>query len=378
MRLQVTGPARRNLKDQMSAHADKTDEELYKRLRISRTELTLTTRQLAVLLGAGLEIRQSLEALTASADNEDLRAVLTRILHCIDAGWNVSNSLKQFPKIFGQVYISMVEVGEETGSIADCLHGLADWLDSEDRLMRDVKSSLYYPVTVLIVAFVLTVFFMVVIFPGFAESLNAGDNVPFPTQVLMYASSLLSNPIAWLAGIVAIGMFFHSIRMFLTRDANRAVVYKTMLHTPILGPTLRDVSCSRFCAALGILQTNGVNILKSFKLACLASGSPLAFEHVRDGVEAIMTGGRMSDYLAGRPEAFSRIMIDLIIVGEESAQLPETCLKLQQMLEADARYSLEILTGLMEPLLMMFVSCVVATLIVCTALPMYNQIMDTL
>ncbi|MCA9781112.1 MAG: type II secretion system F family protein, partial [Candidatus Eremiobacteraeota bacterium] len=336
------------------------------------------TRQLAVLLGSGMELRQSLEALSAGAGNEDLRAVLTRILHCIDSGWNISNSLKQFPRIFDQVYISMVEVGEETGSISECLHGLANWLDSEEHLIRDVKSGLYYPITVLVVAFCLTVFFLTVIFPGFSESLSFGDAIPFPTRVLMTASSLMLNPLFWLGSIVAVALLVRSARAFLTQGDNRARLFGVFLHLPVLGPVLRDVGCSRFCAAFGILQNSGVDMLKSFKLAILASGSPQASIHLREGVNTIISGGKMSDYLREHPEAFSRIMVDLITVGEDAARLPETCFKLQELLEADARYSLEVLTSLLEPVLMVFISLVVGTLIICTALPMYNQIMNGL
>jgi type IV pilus assembly protein PilC len=356
---------------------DGPGNDLRRRLTVSRTELTLLTRQLAVMLSSGTDIRKSMEALAEGAVNENLRAVLSRVLHCIDSGWNLSNALKLFPKVFDQVYISMVEVGEETGSLATCLHGLADWLDSEDRLMRDVKSALYYPVTVLCVAFVLTVFFMTVIFPQFAEALGGGDDVPLPTTLLIFLSTCLSSPLAWLAGLAVGGLFVHAVRSYLLSPNNRARIYRIMLSTPLLGSTLRDVNCSRFCAALGILQNNGVEMLKSFKLACLASGSPLALEQIREGIDTIMSGGTMSDYLSVHPEAFSRIMVDLIMVGEESARLPETCMQLQAMLEADARYSLEVLMGLLEPVLMLLVSLVVAALIVCTALPIYNQIMTT-
>lgn len=360
------------------ARSSETDPELYKRLSISRVDLGLMTRQLAVLLGSGLELRQSLEALGAGAGDENLRAVLVRILHCIDGGWNVSNSLKQFPRIFDQVYISMVEVGEETGTLSECLHGLANWLDSEQHLLRDVKSSLFYPVTVLVVAFILTVFFLTVIFPGFAESLSFGDEIPLPTRILMATSSLMLSPLFWLGGIVAAGLLLRTARTFLTHGDNRARVYGLVLHLPVLGPVLRDVSCSRFCAAFGILQNSGVDVLKSFKLAILASGSPQASIHIRDGVNTIVSGGKMSEYLRDHPAAFSRIMVDLIVVGEDAARLPETCLKLQELLEADARYSLEVLTSLLEPVLMVIISFVVGGLIICTALPMYNQIMNGL
>ena len=355
-----------------------SDQHWLEQLRVDQAELVLFTRQLTVLVESGIEIRTALMALVRGTKKEDFSALVTRVLHCIEAGWSLSDSFAQFPKVFSKVYVSMVKIGEESGSLGPCLEALASWLESEEQLLRDLKGSLYYPVTVLVVAFVLTIAFLTVIFPSFAESMVAGESVPLPTQVLMFASSLLLNPLAWLVLCAGSALMFHSSRVFFSTEKNRARIYKAVLRVPYLGELLRSINCSRFCSAFGILQRNGVDFVKSFRLSCQASGSPLASEYMIEGTTMIIAGGRLTHYLKQRPETFLPVVVDLLAVAEETARIPDICCRLQELLEGNVRYSLEVVQGLLEPLLMVFISTIVATLIVCTAMPMYSQFLDNL
>lgn len=347
-------------------------------LSLARSQISIISRQLAVLLGAGVDLRRSLDVLVDGASTENERAILVWLLKCVESGWKLSSAMKQFPRVFDKVYVSMVEVGEETGKLVKILESVANWLEEETKLLRDVKSSLVYPCLVVTVATLLTIFYFVVIFPGLAQSLAASTSVPAPTKVLMVISNFLLNPLAWVIMLLSLATVYKSGRVALGTAEGKIVVWKILNQIPIVREGLRDLAASRFSAAMAILMEGGVDLLKSFRLAVSASGSPLGPLLIEQGTSTITNGGHLSDHMIENPDVYPGIVRGLVITGEQSAQLPEVFVKLKQLLEFDTRYHFEILTSLIEPFIMVMVSILVCTLIVCTSLPLYGLLAEVL
>jgi type IV pilus assembly protein PilC len=341
---------------------------------LSRNELALFTRQLAVMLQAGVSLRSSLEVLSSGAADEASSVVMNRLLTCVEAGWMLSSALKCFPRVFGKVYLAMIEVGEETGQIVRTLMNLADWLDSEEALVRKVRGALTYPTIVLCAAAFLTIVFFTWIFPSFAESLAAVENLPKLTVVLIGISDLLRSPIFWMIGLVALLLGLKLGGEALRVPANRLAVWRVLNQIPILSLVLRDFAASRFSSAMAIMLQTGVDILKSFRLASMASGSPLLLSQTDEGLLFLSHGGDLADFMKDHPEIFPCFMTGLVLVGQESASLPEMFEKLQRSLTEDTEYRLDILTSLLEPFLMAFVALLVGLLVIGVAMPMYGLV----
>jgi type IV pilus assembly protein PilC len=347
-------------------------------LRLSRPLLVLLTRQLSVLVDAGIPLRYSLDVLAQSSMEEEERAVLTWLVKAVESGWRLSDAMKVHSKTFDKVYTSMIEVGEETGQLCRTLQSLSVWIDSEQSLIRDVKSKLTYPAVVVVVAVLLTIFYLVVIFPGFAGFLTQGDTIPLPTQILMLLSQALSNPLTWLLAIPTLVLGYKSLRTLLRSGRYRIAIWKNLSYIPVVSHALQYLTCSRFCSAMNILMGSGVDILKSFRLSSLASGSPIIAEDIGAGIDTITHGGSLSDHLALNPNSYPGMMVGLVATGEEAASLPKVFGRLAKMLEEEARWSFEMLAAVMEPVIMMLISILVAILIFSTAMPIYALIRDTL
>ncbi len=244
-------------------------------LRLRRSLLVLLTRQLSVLLEGGVPLRRSLDVLADSSMDEDERVVLTWLVKAVESGWRLSAAMKVHSRTFDSVYISMVEVGEETGQLSRTLRSLSVWIDSEQSLIREVKSSLTYPLVVIVVAFFLTVFYLVVIFPGFAGFLTRDDSIPLPTQILLALSQALSSPLLWLVAIPSLVIGYKSMLVTLRSGRYRRAIWLFLSQIPVVSAALQYLTCSRFCSAMYILLDSGVDVTKSFQLSSLASGSPV-------------------------------------------------------------------------------------------------------
>lgn len=343
-------------------------------IRIPRAELALLTRQISVMLEAGLGLRQALDVLTTSATDEGAEVVLHHILIRVEAGSTLSSAMANFPLVFGQVYLAMVEVGEETGQLVRTLSNLADWLEREESLIRQVRGALTYPLIVLGAAALLAVGFFVVIFPSFSETLKGLKNLPLLTLVLMKISDGLRSPILWLLGLVLTVGVVYFANQSMKVPKNRLAYWRLMSTLPVLSPLLRDYGASRFASAMAILLQTGVDILKSFHLASLASGSPMVIAQMEEGIRKLSLGGDLADFMRDHPNLYPAMMSGLVMVGQESASLPDIFLKLQQALNEETEHRLAILTSMLEPLLMAFVSVLVGLLVVGVALPMYGLV----
>lgn len=346
-------------------------------LVLSRSALALITRQLAVLLNAGVPLNRSLAILVDGEASETAAVILQRLLFRVERGQRLSEAARGFPRVFKQVYLAMLEVGEETGGLAKTLDSLADWLTREDSLVRQLRGAMAYPLVVLILAGSLTVGFFAVIFPGFAGVLSSLPRLPALTRSLMAVSEVVRRPDAWLIAVLAVaGLLFFAGRA-LRQPKTQVAFWRAACGIPVLGKALRSFSASRFASALGLLMGTGVDLLKSFRLASLASGNPVLAADLPEGIRHLSLGRTLAEFMKGRPDSFPPMVPGLVMVAEESATLPEVCHSLELTLTEEAELGFKALLAVVEPMLLAFMSVLVGVLVVGVALPMYG-LLDSL
>lgn len=354
--------------------SDIRPEEVNQAVRLSTLEVALFTRQLSVLLGAGVPVREALECLVRGVDREETAVVLTGLLKAIENGHPFSESMTQFPRVFNYVYLAMVKVGEETGRLVATLDRLSNWLERESNLMRSTRSTLTYPVLVLVVATLLGVAFFVFIFPGFAQTLQSAGPLPLLTQFLMLLSLALRSPFFWFLFLVGVVVALVTIRGLLLSSTNRVAVWKALARVPVLGPLLRDLCASRFFAALALMLDSGVELRRTFRLGVEASGNPVLKARMEVGLSALSVGTELSAILRQSPVCFDPIAVSLVAVAEEAADMPRVMRMLGESLNADTEHRLEVLGALMEPILMSVVAVIVAMTVLGIALPIYGMV----
>ncbi len=353
-------------------------EDLNQSVRLSKLEVALFTRQISVMLGAGVPIREALECLVKGVEKEETAVVLTGLLKAIENGHPFSESMTQFPRVFNHVFLAMVKVGEETGKLVATLRCLADWLEREANLMRQTRATLTYPVLVLIVAALLGTLFFIFIFPGFGEALQTSGEVPLLTRILMLISLAFRTPLFWFLMLLSFVVAVLGLRSLLLNPVYRVGLWTALSRVPVLGALLRDLCASRFFAALALMLETGVDLRRSYRLAVEAAGNPIMRAAQEEGLSALSMGTALSSLLGQLPLCFDKVSVSLVSVGEEAADLPRVMRMLGRSLSADTEHRLEVLGALLEPLLMSLVAIVVAFIVLGIALPLYGTIANQL
>ncbi|MEW6284182.1 MAG: type II secretion system F family protein [Candidatus Eremiobacterota bacterium] len=344
--------------------------------KISLLNLSLFTRQLATLMGAGLPITKALEVLARPDSTEPAMARVAEQVHAdLCTGQYLSQAMSRHPDCFSPVFVSMLRIGERTGGLVEVLHMLSAWLERDLRLMRQVLGALTYPALVMGLTGMLTLTVFATVVPGFAQVFEQmGARVPWPTQLLLAVSAGLRNPLCWLLLVsMAAGAWVFGRERLSTPEGRRGVA-RTVLAVPALGVFLRDASLARYAAALSLLLRTGVDLITGLRLAAAASGNPLLEEDAEGLQKSLENGQTLGDYLAGRPELYTMMFVHLATVGEETSKLDRMFGRLAEHYDSEVVYRIQILSALLEPILLSFVSTAVAFTLIAILLPLYSNL----
>jgi type IV pilus assembly protein PilC len=341
-------------------------------IRLKRMDLALLTRQISLMLQVGMRLRDSLDILAQTEHDIDKRVVLSSLVKSIELGYPLSVALERFPAAFSTVYVTMVKVGEETGRLVLTLSKLADWLEWEADLTKRVRAALNYPMIVLGVTLFLGIGFFTVIFPSLQEALTNSGDVPILTQILIMVSETLRSPLFWLALVPSIGLLLYLLRALLS--GNFLLVWRLLSRIPVLGELLQSLSVTRFCASFAVLAHTGVDILTSYRLASQSSGSPVIASQMEEGIKAIQDGSNLWCHLERCPESFPPMVVGMVRVGEETGLLARNLDSIARFIQERTANSVDVLTALLEPLLLAAVALLAGIVILGLALPSYAAI----
>lgn len=338
--------------------------------KIRKKELIPFTRQMASMLNAGMSILASVSTLEEQSTNASFRQVLRQLRDVIESGSPFSEGLSLFPQIFDDMYVNMVAAGEESGQFAPVLKRLADMLDASARLTRKVKSALTYPIVVLALSFIIAGGLVTFVVPVFAEMFSDfGKDLPALTQLLVDISGFTRE---W--WYIILGALIVSIWVFRRWHATEAGLYKVdkaILKLPVFGSLLQKVAIARFCRLFSHMLTSGVPILDALEIVSQSLGNSVlgkSFLSARTGVEQ---GDNLSDSLEGKP-FLPVLMVRMIAAGEKSGRIDEMLVSVADTYDDEVEVTLETLTSLMEPFLIVFMGIVIGTIVIAMYLPIFQ------
>jgi len=334
---------------------------------ISAAELSLVTRQMATLLGSGLTMEQSLNALIEAATEPVTREVLTGVKTEVTAGLSLANALGAYEKSFPDFYRALVHGGEESGALPIVLQHLADYLDSRQAMKQKTGLALLYPILVTIVALSIVTGLLVYVVPQVVQVFQQSrQNLPLLTRALIGLSDFLRSTWPYIAGfVVTAGL---GARWLLRRDAERRRWHALLLRLPWLGALIRGVNTSRFASTLAILVGGGVPLLSALASGARVMTNMVMQEAVERTIERVREGAGLARAL-GETRAFPPLLIHLIASGEVSG-------KLEQMLERAAHLEsqalerrLAVFLTLLEPVMILVMGGVVLMIVLAILLP---------
>lgn len=358
---------------QVKDWSEKAELDLLAQVRVPFTTRVLFTRQLVTLLHGGVPLVRALETLTMQDEQPEFGRVVESITHQVEAGHRFSVALSRFPLIFPKIYVVMIQIGEESGSLHESLKCLGDWLERDGHLMQRIRSSLTYPAFVMAFAVVLTLALFLVVMPPFL-TIFTEMRVPLPliTRIVMGVTAAVRNPLAWLIGGSLVWLAFHQLRRAWLDPHGRVFLYGLARQVPLLGSVLWNGSSSRFCCAAEALLNSGSTLDKTLRLAAAVSGSPYLELDIENLTRAVTQGNLLSDYMRHNPEHYSHTMTHMVAAGEEVSRVPDMLGRAANFHEIEMEGQVDALKAALEPLMLLAVATVVGIILLSVFLPLYG------
>ena len=340
--------------------------------RVKAQELTVMTRQLSTMVSSGMSLLRALYVLEEQAKSDKLREGLVQIRKDVEAGISLSDALRRHPDIFNELYIAMVEAGETGGILEETLQRVANQLEKDDSLRRQVKAAMIYPI--MISCFALCVLLALVTFlvPVFEKVFKQfGGNLPTITQFTVSLSHIVTGQ-WYLMILVTAGVVF-GFRKWKRSERGREQWDRFKLKVPWkIGDIVQKVALARFSRTYSALIAAGVPMLQAIDITGRTAGNRV-IEHAMEQVrESVKGGGSITTPMRAEPDAFPMMVTQMIGVGEETGALEQMLSKVADFYEDEVAASLKALTSILEPLMIIIVGGIVGFIVISMYMPMFK------
>ena len=339
--------------------------------RVRRAELVSTTRQLATLLSAGLPLVSALSGVLEHVKRPGLRKVLSQVRERVKEGMSLASALMEHPAVFPSIYTAMINAGETSGTLELVVERLADFGEQQLDLQRKIRSTLAYPLLMLIVGVGVVVFLMAYVIPRVTQIfVEMKQELPLPTTILIGVSNLFQRywPVALL---VIVGCFF-AVRHYVKTDAGRRRYDRMLLKLPVVGVIVEKVAIARITRTLGTLLHNGVPLLSSMEIVRNLVSNVVLRQALEEARQEISEGASITAPLA-RGGVFPPSVIQMISVGEQSGNLEGMLFKVADTFDSEVETSVTTFTSLLGPFMILFLAFFVGFVVLAVLLPIFEM-----
>ena len=340
--------------------------------KVTTKELAIFTRQFSVMIDAGLPLVQCLEILATQQENKAFQAALTGVRASIEGGNTLANALRQYPKVFDDLYANMVEAGETGGILDTILQRLSGYIEKAVKMRRAVQSALVYPVSVVTIAGAVIAGLLWKVVPIFATLFaGLGVELPLPTRIVVGMSNAVVS-FGWIAILIG-GATLYGLKQYYQTPKGRLILDGLQLKLPLLGDLLRKIAVARFTRTLGTLITSGVPLMEALSITARTSGNAVieqALMKVRSSVEQ---GRTIVDPLR-ETGVFPSMVAQMIGVGEQTGALDAMLNKIADFYEDEVDASVGDLMTAMEPLIIVVLGVAVGGIVISLYMPLFSLI----
>lgn len=335
---------------------------------VKSQQVTLFTRQLATLIGAGLPLVRSLNILRDQLRPSALKNVISNLATQVESGGTFSDALMKYPKVFSKLYVNTIKAGEMGGVLEVVLERLADFSEKNQKLTGRIKAAMIYPALVIFVAISVVTFLIMFIVPKFMELFkDLGSELPIPTLILLNISNFLQHQ--WYIGVIFIVLTVMSYKLLNTLSATKYYIDKIKLNFPVFGVLIKKVAIARFTRTLGTLISSGVQILQALEVTKDTAGNEVVAKSIGIVRDSIREGESIAGPL-GKTKIFPLMVVNMIGVGEETGSLDTMLNKIADSYEEEVDTTVGALTSLLEPMLIVTLGLIVGGIVVSMFLPL--------
>ena len=352
---------------EMKEKGNKTQKSRGRGKKVTTTEVAILCRQLAVMLSAGVPITRALATLGKQTENARLADAVENVAKSVEGGMPLSDAFAQYPKIFNKLFVAMISAGETGGILEQSLASLADQLQKERALQKNIKSAYSYPKNVGIMAVVILIGMLAFMVPTFENMMPSGSEVnPLSQFIFNVSHSLRGKPFVW-AGVAATVVV--AIILIVKSPPAHKLWENTKLTLPMFGTFITKMVVARFCRTCATLLAGGVTAVDALKSAGPTSGSDKLEKAVNKAISEIEEGSKISDSLE-KSGLFPPMVTGMIAIGEESGTLPEMLDKVAEFYEEDVDAMSRNLRAMMEPIALVIVGIIVGGMLIALYVPM--------
>jgi type IV pilus assembly protein PilC len=339
--------------------------------KVNPGDIAVFSRQLATMLAAGIPLVQAFEIVGAGHEKPAMQKLILDVKADVEGGTSLHEALGKHPLYFDDLYVNLVEAGEQAGALESLLDKIATYKEKTEALKKKVKKALFYPAAVLVVAVIVTVVLLIFVIPQF-ESLykGFGANLPAFTQFVIHISQVVQHDGIFIAMVV--GGAIWAFAYFKKRSrAMREFLDRLVLRLPIIGPILNKAAIARYARTLSTMFAAGVPLVEALDSVAGATGNIVYEKAVNKMRDEVSTGQRLQRAMENTG-LFPNMVNQMIAVGEESGSLDEMSGKVAAFYEAEVDNAVDAMSSLLEPLIMLILGVLVGGLVIAMYLPIFK------
>ena len=340
--------------------------------KVTAGDIAIFSRQLATMLAAGIPLVQAFEIVGNGHENQAMQKLILAVKADVEGGSALAEALAKHPIHFDDLFVNLVEAGEQAGALETLLDKVATYKEKTEAIKKKIKKALTYPAAVLVVAFVVTIILLVFVIPAFEDLFQGfGADLPAFTRMVIEISQFVRDQ-GWYLAIMA-GAAVYTFFYFKKRSrAMRHFLDRTALKMPVIGPILQKASIARYARTLSTMFSAGVPLVEALESVAGATGNIVYEQGVLRMKDEVATGQRLQQAMENT-DLFPNMVIQMIAVGEESGSLDEMSAKVADFYEEDVDNAVDNLSSLLEPMIMAILGILVGGLVVAMYLPIFKM-----
>jgi len=337
---------------------------------VKARDIVIFTRQFATMIDAGLPIMQCLQILAAQTDSKAFRRILGQVKDDVEAGTTLADSIRKHPKVFSDLFTSLVQAGEIGGILDTILVRLANYLEKAAKLKSKIKGAMIYPTCIVAAAILVTTILLIWVIPVFADVFKSfGHALPAPTQFVINLSDFTIAHIWYLIAMPIIAAVV--IRSAYRTEKGRVAIDRSLLKVPVFGALIRKSAVARFTRTLGTLVSSGVPILDALNITARTAGNKVVERAIFTARTSISSGRTIAEPLT-ESKVFPPMVCQMIAVGETTGALDSMLQKIADFYEDEVDNTVANLMSLLEPAVILFLGVVIGGLVISMYLPIFQ------
>ena len=339
--------------------------------KVTEKDITLFTRQLATMLKSGVPLLQAFDIVGKGHDNPAVSRLLLDIKTDVETGSSLQQSFRKFPLYFDDLYCNLLGAGEAAGILDTLLDRLATYKEKILAIKSKIKSALFYPISIIVIAFVITAVIMIFVIPAFKKLFSSfGADLPGPTLVVMAVSDFFVA--YWWAIFTIVGGGVYGFFYAWKRNKNmQRRMDQLMLKVPIFGPLVRKASIARWSRTLATMFAAGVPLVEAFDSVAGAAGNAVYYDATK-AIQREVTSGTSLTVAMQNTEQFPSMVLQMVAIGEESGALDSMLSKVADFFEGEVDDAVAAISSLMEPVIMVVLGTLIGGMVIAMYLPIFK------